>query len=584
MIIKLPCFMDVSHWKEIEDFTKVSPRPLLFGTKATEGTNLVDGKFVRFFAGMNQIGVRRLCYHFHRKAYTPSTQAQFFVNAIKPHITELDILALDVEEGGETAAQLRAWCEYVMAALPRNPLWIYSRKNILEAIPTFIANLFPKLADRMSAGHSALDTIQMTLAEREFFRQIPTWIAGYPLNPDLYDRTPSFYVPDQTRWGPTYAWQYSPKGQVAGIQGDVDLNYLDPVAVALLEGPPAPSIPYGYSKIRRYDSDVHIVKVASFVDALVTDTDGRLVTVSEAAKVHRASYAINGDGWYLIGGNAPLSLAASDGDLYQPEQYDFRPFVNISKDGRPAISHYKDALTPWNLVSGTRYLVKAGANVFATATDPEYVTERHPRSAIGHADGGEIILCVVDGRSAASAGVTLRELAEIMILAGAHWALEMDGGGSSALWAEDRIVNVPSDASGERAVVNHLLIFTEGVPSMAKNRVTITWDAGARERLKPRVNTADTYGAVLADNTVHYSDYDIVPDMDSPTDPTKRWIQLQSGWYIAVDYPSSGVPAQRARVELIDPEPSGETIEAVLTEKDSAGAVVATWKGVLTKQ
>ena len=100
---------------------------------------------------------------------------------------------------------------------------------------------------------------------------------------------------------------------------------------------------------------------------------------------------------------------------------------------------------------------------------------------------------------------------------------------------------------------------------MAKNKVTITWDGGARERQKPRVNSADSYGTVLADNTIHYSDYDQVPDMDDPTNPDKRWIQLLSGWYIATRYPSSTIIVERARVEpIVAPLPGLPTLNVSL--------------------
>lgn len=98
-----------------------------------------------------------------------------------------------------------------------------------------------------------------------------------------------------------------------------------------------------------------------------------------------------------------------------------------------------------------------------------------------------------------------------------------------------------------------------GEPTMPKNRVTITWDQGARERKEPRVQVAqNTYRHVLPDNSIHYSDFDEIPDADEPFNPDKRWIKLQSGWYIATRYPSSAGNPVRALVEPMDqqePEP-----------------------------
>jgi hypothetical protein len=63
-------------------------------------------------------------------------------------------------------------------------------------------------------------------------------------------------------------------------------------------------------------------------------------------------------------------------------------------------------------------------------------------------------MVAVDGRQETSVGMTLEELAEAMISLGAYEAMNLDGGGSTALVVGDSIVNRPSDASGERPVGN----------------------------------------------------------------------------------------------------------------------------------
>ena len=84
----------------------------------------------------------------------------------------------------------------------------------------------------------------------------------------------------------------------------------------------------------------------------------------------------------------------------------------------------------------------------------EVWAELHPRTAIGYSeDRKTVIYCVVDGRGA-SAGVTTKQLAELMKSAGAYTAFNMDGGGSSSMYIKEfNQVNTPSDGS-ERAVSN----------------------------------------------------------------------------------------------------------------------------------
>ena len=64
---------------------------------------------------------------------------------------------------------------------------------------------------------------------------------------------------------------------------------------------------------------------------------------------------------------------------------------------------------------------------------------------------------VADGRRAGVPGPTLPELAALLLELGACTAVNLDGGGSSALWLRDRVVNQPSDGA-ERRVANHLAV------------------------------------------------------------------------------------------------------------------------------
>jgi exopolysaccharide biosynthesis protein len=73
-----------------------------------------------------------------------------------------------------------------------------------------------------------------------------------------------------------------------------------------------------------------------------------------------------------------------------------------------------------------------------------------------------LILIVADGRTSASQGLSFRELGYLFEEYDTKTAINLDGGGSSALWIKDHIVNVPIDRGvpgQERAVANHLCIF-----------------------------------------------------------------------------------------------------------------------------
>lgn len=96
-----------------------------------------------------------------------------------------------------------------------------------------------------------------------------------------------------------------------------------------------------------------------------------------------------------------------------------------------------------------------------------FAQSRHPRTAVGIAsDGQRLLLAVVDGRQKPySDGMTLRELATLMLALGARDAINLDGGGSTSFVYADpdsagalRVANHPSDPTGERAVGNALAV------------------------------------------------------------------------------------------------------------------------------
>jgi exopolysaccharide biosynthesis protein len=87
-------------------------------------------------------------------------------------------------------------------------------------------------------------------------------------------------------------------------------------------------------------------------------------------------------------------------------------------------------------------------------------TQRHPRTAIGWRADGTLVLVVVDGRQPRiSVGMTINELAHLMLDLGCVEAINLDGGGSSTMVIRNKIVNNPSDSTGERPVSDALLIF-----------------------------------------------------------------------------------------------------------------------------
>lgn len=84
---------------------------------------------------------------------------------------------------------------------------------------------------------------------------------------------------------------------------------------------------------------------------------------------------------------------------------------------------------------------------------------RNPRSAVGFSkDSSTLYLVTVDGRRQTDAGMTLSELARLLLDLGAYDAMNFDGGGSTTMVVEGKVVNRPSDQTGERPVGSGLLV------------------------------------------------------------------------------------------------------------------------------
>lgn len=109
-------------------------------------------------------------------------------------------------------------------------------------------------------------------------------------------------------------------------------------------------------------------------------------------------------------------------------------------------------------LGGNPSLVTAGKVVSANVDGSGGYFQRNPRTVVGHKADGTTLLVTIDGRGAGgSVGMTLREVAELLVRLGAVEAIGLDGGGSTTLVIAGHVQNVPSDSTGvERPVSSSL--------------------------------------------------------------------------------------------------------------------------------
>jgi exopolysaccharide biosynthesis protein len=146
--------------------------------------------------------------------------------------------------------------------------------------------------------------------------------------------------------------------------------------------------------------------------------------------------------------------------------------THVRKGARISFSWQLNAIEPgdnadwmraYSMLGGGPQLIKSGKIAITDKQEkmtPGFATDRHPRTAIAKLESGQVLLVTVDGRQpGVSAGMTLEMLAEVLLEFGAIDAMNLDGGGSTTMVIHNRIVNRPSDQTGERPVSDAILVF-----------------------------------------------------------------------------------------------------------------------------
>lgn len=194
--------IDVSHWQETVDWAAVKGAGKQFAyIKATEGAGVVDDRFAGNWAGAGQNGILRGAYHFFRPLEDPLQQATRFLNTARTEPHDLPP-ALDLEVNDGVSAQniqkgARIWVDEVSNKT--------GRKVMLYTGPSFGDTFFA-----LPGG-----------GPPPWVKNHQVWIANYlAYQPGLLPVLPQ-------GWQNWHFWQHSSSGRVAGISGNVDLDWFN---------------------------------------------------------------------------------------------------------------------------------------------------------------------------------------------------------------------------------------------------------------------------------------------------------------------------------------------------------------------
>lgn len=215
--------------------------------------------------------------------------------------------------------------------------------------------------------------------------------------------------------------------------------------------------------VREYDSNIYIADIqvsdpSYLKTALAGNTYGRNLkaSTSEIASENNAIFAVNGDyygfrdyGYVLRDGVLYRDTAGEDDALVIDNNGDFS-IINEAETSLTSL----DLSSIWQVISFGPSLIENGNITVDSNSEVGRAMTSNPRTAIGQVSALHYIVVVSDGRTSESAGLSLVNLAQIFADKGCTTAYNLDGGGSSTMYFNGKVVNVPTDGRsfGEREV------------------------------------------------------------------------------------------------------------------------------------
>lgn len=224
-----------------------------------------------------------------------------------------------------------------------------------------------------------------------------------------------------------------------------------------------------YQEFREQNIDIHVSRVDltnDQIEVIASRESEKGTRVSDLAHLEHAVVAINGD--YFDEKFNPIGMTVGPCGEWEDVKRTRREGVLVvgSHKGRitrPSETKLDDTPEEWveTAMSGWPSLI-VDCDVLSPTELPgsdAFTRAPHPRTAVGlTADRKTLFLVVADGRRTGVPGLTLAQLGAFMHdRLNACSALNLDGGGSSAMWVSDRIVNRPADGV-ERRVGDHLAV------------------------------------------------------------------------------------------------------------------------------
>ena len=209
----------------------------------------------------------------------------------------------------------------------------------------------------------------------------------------------------------------------------------------------------------------------------IVANEKKLMTTSDFAKIAGATAAINGT-FFDVKNGGSVDFVKVNGKVVNNTRLEknnsrarHQRAALVINAGILEIQKW-DGSTNWEEKIPSQNVMLTGPllmfnSVQEAIDNADFNILRHPRTCVGIKPDGKTLLLTVDGRNDNSAGVSMFELAKIMAWLGCSAAVNLDGGGSTTLWVNNKVtkgvVNYPTDNkkwdhNGERKVANVVIL------------------------------------------------------------------------------------------------------------------------------
>ena len=209
--------------------------------------------------------------------------------------------------------------------------------------------------------------------------------------------------------------------------------------------------------------------------AVILGTSGRFGTdpglqLTDMVEKYNGIAGTNAGGFVdnngLGNGGTPTGMVLAEGEILYGDAYTRYNIIGLDNDGVLLVGTMtgQEALDR-GMKYGVSFVTHDGI-ASSLIINGEVQTQNlgpgvNPRTAIGQREDGAILLLVLDGRSSKTLGATLGNVVDIMLQYGAVNAGNLDGGSSSVMVYDGRIINNCASVTGPRGIPTGFIVLRE---------------------------------------------------------------------------------------------------------------------------